>query len=118
LPMLGVEQTRAGKDEPLRIAMSVGIDVAAHAVEHRIVARDRSIQVETENLSLISAPVRRLHLRQRREILCAVRVAVVCEEVAALIAAADIQLPVGSAYHPTATVVGDVGHARADDLGS
>ena len=47
----------------------------------------------------------------RREILSAVRVAVVREEVASLIPAADIQLPVRPEHHPSAAVVGAVRQA-------
>jgi len=109
--MFGVEQARAGKDEPLRIAVSVGIDVAPDTVENRVVARNRAIQIETQNLPLIGAPVRRLYLRQRREILCAIPIAVVREEVAPLIAAADIQLSVGPEHDPPAAVVSAVRQA-------
>src|SRR5262245_23124332 len=110
--MFGIEQAPACEDEPLRIPVSVGINVAAHTIEDRVIAWNRAVQVQTQNFSLIRIPVGRLHLCLRREILCAVPVAIVRKEVAPLVAAADIQLSVGSEYDPAGAVIGAVRQPR------
>ena len=95
-PMLGrVEPSPRSEGKSLRIAVTIGIDVAAHSAQHRVVRRNRPIQIYPQRLSLIFRPVLSPHFSLRRQILRMVRKAVVLEPVRALIADGQVQLLIG-----------------------
>jgi hypothetical protein len=75
--------------------MAVGEDVAAHAVDLRVVGGDRPIELDAQDLALVARPVFRSHLGRGRQILGVVGVAPVAAEVAPLIADRKIQPAIG-----------------------
>ena len=57
-PLLGgVERAVRREIDALHVAVAIGEDVAAHAVDHRIVVGDRAVEVHPQRLALIGEPV-------------------------------------------------------------
>ena len=85
--------------------MAVCVDVAADAVDRGVVGRNRTVEVEPQNLSHVRRPVARGDLSRGGQILGSVRRAVIREPVAAVVAARQIQLLIGPEYQPPTAVI-------------
>ena len=89
-----VDLTVQAKRNPLNVPVTVRINVTAHSGNHGIVGRDRSIEIHSQQLTLILQPVPFRDFRGRGDLLCTVRDAIVPSEVASSIADAQIQLSI------------------------
>src|ERR1041384_8731123 len=70
--------------------------------------------IDAQNLALIHRPVSGLDVSRRRQILRVVHVAVIREEVVAVIAAAQIQLAIRSEHETAGAMIGAVREAGQD----
>ena len=72
-----IEQTGRPESQALRIAVAVGVDVTADAVDRRVVGRNGAVEVEPQNFAFVRRPVARRDLCRRGQVLRPVRRAVV-----------------------------------------
>ncbi len=111
--MLGfIEAAVRSKGQTLRVAMAVAEHVTAHAVQHGIVVRDGAIQIDPKDLPFVALPIARGNVCSGRQLLRADRLAVIGEEVRAVIASTRIQLAVRSDHDAARAVIGAVRDIR------
>ena len=105
-PVLGLVQLPVRReDEPLRVAMAVGVDVAPDAAERRVVGWNRSVEIQPQDFPYVERPVTLVHLRDGRQNLCAIRVAEVGQLIGAEIADREVQLPIRADDKPPALMI-------------
>ncbi len=100
-----IQQSRWAEFQTLRIAMAVRIDVAADAVNRRVVGWNRTVEVEPKNFSDVRRPIVRGDLSRRGQVLRLVRRAVIRKPVAAVVAARQVQLLIRTEYQPASAVI-------------
>ena len=98
--------------DALRIAMTVGEDVAPHACDLRIVVRNRAVEIQPQRLPHVRGVVLRLELRRCRQPLRFDRNAVVAELIVSLVADRVVQLAIRPDLHPAGLMVVARGQSR------
>ena len=100
-----IERAVGCEVDALHIAVAVGEDVTAHALDLRIVLGNRTIQIEPQRLALVGNEVLGGELVGGRQPLCFDRDAPVAELVFAAIADGVVELAVRPDLHPARIVV-------------
>ncbi len=101
----GIERAVRGKVDALHVAVAIGEDVAAHALDLRVILGDRAIEVEPERLALVGGVVGHRDLVGRRQALRLDGDAPVAELAFAAIADGIVELAVGRADLEAARIV-------------
>ena len=90
--------------------------MASHTAERRVVGRNRSVEIQPQDLPFVKRPVTLVHLRDGRQHLRAIRVAEVGQLIGAEIADREVQLPIRADDKPPALMIRAGGQAGEDVL--